>query len=89
MLKARAILGADDETVVSVSEHDCRESACCGARTVILVMRPDQPTDAVKLDKPLESVTEADLSNALAALPNRRPPARANRPAGTPTRLDW
>jgi hypothetical protein len=66
MLKARAILRADDEMVVSVSEHDCRESGCCGARTVVLVMRLDQPTEAVRIDKPIDSVTQADLSLALA-----------------------
>ena len=31
-------------------------------------MRPDQPTKAIKINKPLEAVTAADLSDALAPL---------------------
>jgi hypothetical protein len=61
MIQARAILGVDGDTVVSVSEHDCAVSGCCGMQTVILVMRPGQPTEAIKIDKPLEAVTDADL----------------------------
>ena len=66
MAQARVILRADDDgTVVSVTGHDCGDSECGRARTVILVMRPDQPTEAVKIDKPLDSVTAADLAAAL------------------------
>jgi hypothetical protein len=61
MIEARVILGVDGDTVVSVSEHDCAGSGCCGAQTVILVMRPGQPTEAIKIDKPLEGVTGADV----------------------------
>jgi hypothetical protein len=88
MMKARAILRIDDETVVSISEHDCRDSRCCGARTVVLVMRPDEPTQAAKIDKPIDRVTQADLSNALAPIATRQPPA-THLPAETPTRFDW
>jgi hypothetical protein len=28
------------------------------------VMRPDQPTEAIRIDKPLETVTSADLFDA-------------------------
>jgi hypothetical protein len=34
----------------------------------ILIMRPDQSTKAIKINKPLEAVTAADLSDALAPL---------------------
>jgi hypothetical protein len=67
MIRARAILGVDDDAVVSVSEHDCGDPECRGAQTVILVMRPDQPTAAIKINKPLEAVTAVDLSDALAS----------------------
>jgi hypothetical protein len=67
MMQARTMLGVDNEVVVSVSQHDCGDPGCCGTRTVILVMRPDQPTEAIKINKPLETVTQADLSDALAA----------------------
>ena len=53
--------------MVNLSEHDCGEPAC-GAQTVVLVMRPNQPTKAVKIKKPLAAVTSADLSAALAPL---------------------
>jgi hypothetical protein len=86
MLRARAILRADDEIVVSVSEHD---SSCCGARTVVLVMRPDQPTEAVTIDKPIDRVTQADLSTVLAPLAGPRPRAAAHLMAETSTRFDW
>jgi hypothetical protein len=68
MVRARGILNAAADAVESVSEHDCGDPECRGARTVILIMRPDQPTKAIKIDKPLEAVTAADLSDALAPL---------------------
>jgi hypothetical protein len=79
-IAARAVLGADDNTVVSVSEHDCGDPECGGARTTILVMRPGHPTEAVKLNKPLDVVTRADLAGTLA----RSPPAK--REPDTPER---
>jgi hypothetical protein len=67
-VRARGILNVDDDAVVSVSEHDCGDPECGGARTVILIMRPDQPTKAIKINKPMAAVTAADLSDALAPL---------------------
>jgi hypothetical protein len=67
IMQAHTILDGDDDTVVSVSEHNCGEPAC-GVQTVVLVMRPNQPTKAVKIKKPLDAVTGADLSAALAPL---------------------
>src|ERR1700716_2088237 len=72
---ARTVMNADDDTAVSVNAHDCDEPGCCGARTVVLVMRPKRPTEAVKIDKPLEHVTHADLSSALAPLVARADPS--------------
>ena len=68
MIRARGILNVDEDAVVSVSEHDCGDPECRGARTVILIMRPDRPTEAIKINKPLEAVTAVDLSDALAPL---------------------
>jgi hypothetical protein len=69
MVQARVILRADDDgAVVSVSEYDCGDPDCGRARTLVLVMRPDQPTEAVKINKPIEAVTPADLAAALAPL---------------------
>ena len=65
---ARAAINADDETVVSVSERDCGDPGCGGARTIVLVMHPRRPTEAVKIDKPLEQVTQSELTDALVPL---------------------
>jgi hypothetical protein len=65
---ARTVINADDDTVVSVNERDCSDPGCSGAQTVVLVMHPRRPTKAVKIDKPLEQVTQSDICDALAPL---------------------
>ncbi|HXL31404.1 MAG TPA: hypothetical protein VN968_19235 [Bradyrhizobium sp.] len=65
---ALTVINADDETVVSVSERDCRDPGCSGVQTIVLVMHPRRPTEAVKIDKPLEQITQTELSEALAPL---------------------
>jgi hypothetical protein len=77
---ARTAINADEETIVTVSESDCGDPLC-GARTIVLIMHPRRPTEAVKIDKPLEQVTQADLSDALAPLAAQSGPARAPSPA--------
>ena len=67
-LHALTVINADDDTVVSISERDCGDPGCGGARTIVLVMHPRRPTEAVKIDKPLEQVTQSDLADALAPL---------------------
>jgi hypothetical protein len=67
-VQVRAIIKADDDTVVSLSERDCGDPGCGGARTIVLIMHPRRPTEAVKIDKPLEQVTQSDLTDALAPL---------------------
>jgi hypothetical protein len=65
---ALTVINADDETVVSVSERDCGDPGCGGVQTILLVMHPRRPTEAVKIDKPLEQITQTELSDALAPL---------------------
>ena len=65
---ARTVINVDNETLVTISERDCGDPGCGGARTIVLIMHPRRPTEAVKIDKPLEQITHADLSNALAPL---------------------
>ena len=60
---ARTVINADDDTVVSISDRDCGDPGCCGVQTMVLVT-----TEAVKIDKPLEQVTQSDLSEALLRL---------------------
>jgi hypothetical protein len=71
----RRAINADDETVVSVSERDCGDPGCGGARTIVLIMHPRRPTDAVKIDKPLEQITQKDVSDALASSAGPEPPS--------------
>jgi hypothetical protein len=61
----RRAINADDETVVSLSERDCGDPGSGGARTIVLIMHPRRPTDAVKIDKPLEQITQKDVCDAL------------------------
>lgn len=68
--KARAILGVGDETTLSITEIACGDPACGGAETVVLVMRPGRKTEAAKVLRPLATVTEDDLREALATLAN-------------------
>jgi hypothetical protein len=76
---ARTAINADDETIVTISERDCGDPLCGGGRTIVLIMHPRRPTEAVKIDKPLEQITQTDLYNAL------RPLAAQNWPARTPS----
>jgi len=67
-VQVRTLINADDDTVVSVSERDCGDAGCAGTRTIVLMMHPGRATEAVKIDKPLEQVTQSDLADALAPL---------------------
>lgn len=66
--KVRRLLDLDDAATVSVSEIACGDPACGGAETVILVMRAGRRTEAAKLMKPLSTVTEEELVEALQPL---------------------
>jgi hypothetical protein len=68
---ARTAIGADDETIVTISERDGGDPGCGGARTIVLIMHPRRPTEAVGIGKPLEQITQTDLSDALAPLAAR------------------
>ena len=65
---ARTAINADDETIITISERDCGDPGCGGVRTIILIMHPTRPTEAIKIDKPFEQITQADLCDALAPL---------------------
>ncbi|WP_371345797.1 hypothetical protein [Ancylobacter sp. IITR112] len=66
--RARQLLGVGEETTISISEIACGDPACGGAETVVLVMRPGRRTEAAKLMKPLATVTESELAEALQPL---------------------
>jgi len=62
---ARAALAASPETSFAVNEIACNDPGCPGIETVILVMEPGKKTRAVKVQKPLDDVTEQDILTAL------------------------
>lgn len=68
---ARAAIDLDDDTVVSVTSHQCGEADCAGAGTIILLMHPDQPTLAVKIMKSMDMIGESDVAEALQPLRSR------------------
>src|ERR1700687_831993 len=72
---ARTAINADDETIVTISERDCGDPGCDGVRTIILIMHPTRPTEAIKIAKPFEQITQADLCDALAPLVVRACPS--------------
>jgi hypothetical protein len=57
-------LGKEPALELTISEIDCGDLACPGLETIILVMREGEATQAVKIRKPMETVTEADIQEA-------------------------
>jgi hypothetical protein len=64
---ALALLAAEPETAVTVSEIVCLDPSCPGTETVILVMAAGRKTRAFKVGKPMDEVTEPDVREALIA----------------------
>jgi hypothetical protein len=62
---ARLALQASDETALAVNEIACTDPACPGVETIVLVMAPRSKTQAYKVSKPLDTVTEEDIRDAL------------------------
>ena len=58
-------LGPPPGTVIAVNEIVCTDPSCPGIETVILVMAPGSKTQAYKVSKPIEHVTELDVRGAL------------------------
>ena len=65
---AAEALGNPDGLDLTISEIDCADPSCPGLETVILVMRPDQPTVAARIRKPIAAIGPADLKTAFAHL---------------------
>ena len=47
-----------------MNEIACADPGCPDTETVILLMRAGQPTRALKIGKPIEAVTDADIGVA-------------------------
>lgn len=61
----RQSLSLPYETVVTVSEINCRDVRCPGVETAILIMIAGEPTRLVKIPLPLRDVQPGDLEAAL------------------------
>jgi hypothetical protein len=59
-------LAVPADTAIAVNEILCNDPGCPGIETVVLVMIPGQKTRALKVQKPLAEVTEADVAAMLA-----------------------
>lgn len=62
---AEAALGSDPPVTLTISEIDCGDPACPGIETIILVMREGEATQAVKIRKTMEDITEEDVIEAM------------------------
>jgi hypothetical protein len=62
--QVRRVLALAQEDAVSVNEIACADPGCPDTETVILLMRAGQPTRALKIGKPIEAVTDADIGVA-------------------------
>jgi hypothetical protein len=61
----RESLSLSEDDAVTVSEVNCREPACPGAETAILVMKVGAPTRMLRISKPLVEIRRGDFEAAL------------------------
>lgn len=71
-VRVRTLLNVCDDTVVSISGHQCADPDCGEAGTIILLMRPDRSTSRIRIAKPPEAVTAGDLQAALPPLASQQ-----------------
>lgn len=62
---AIAVLGDEPPTTLTISEIDCGDPSCPGLETIILIMREGEATQAIKIRKPLDTISEQDVCEAL------------------------
>lgn len=55
----RSILDLEADAIVRVLRRHCADQSC--GQTTILLARPNVPTQALGMDKPINDITEADL----------------------------
>lgn len=61
------LLDLPEGTTLAVNEIICRDPACPGMETIILVMEPGKKTRAYKVNKSIDVVARADLMDAVAS----------------------
>ncbi|MPR11171.1 hypothetical protein [Microvirga tunisiensis] len=64
--RIRTAFGLGETDTVAVNEIACPDPGCPDIETVILIMRPGQKTQAVKIALPLAKVSGSDLAQAAA-----------------------
>ena len=60
-LWTRQNLPLTEETIVSVSEFNCRKPECPNRQTVILLLSENAPTQKISIHKTLADVCETDV----------------------------
>jgi hypothetical protein len=61
----RGYIADDGGISVGVSGSACGHAACGGSDTIIVLMRVGEPPVRVKIEKPIEMVTQAEVADAL------------------------
>jgi len=51
---------------ITVSEIVCNDPVCPGFETVVLMLRPNHPTEALKLSQPIDAIDERTVAAAVA-----------------------
>lgn len=69
-----ALVSEEKKTAVTISGSECGHTACGGSETVIFLMRAGEPTTRLKIAKPIETVTQAEIADALTSLATGREP---------------
>jgi hypothetical protein len=68
----RRYIGDDAGVSVGVSGSECGHAACGGNDTIILLMRAGEPAVRVKIAKPIETVTQGEVADALTSATHSR-----------------
>jgi len=61
----REALALSEDSVVTISEVNCRDPGCPDVETAILVMIPGLPTRMIRIARPLAEAQFADLMAAM------------------------
>jgi hypothetical protein len=65
----RETLRLAEDVHVSVSELKCHDPGCPDVETVIVIMKPGEPHVLFRIHKPVTSVNENDVADAIAKRP--------------------
>ena len=67
-----ALLTDERNTAISISSNECGRAACGGNETIIFLVRAGEPATRLKLEKPVETVTQAEIAEAFASLVTKK-----------------